>query len=1031
MNITELSVKRPTLVFVVFAMLAFLGTMSFRALNYELFPKFSPPAFMVVTPYPGAGPVEVQNNVSKRVEDALSSLQGIESVKSISSEGVSAVIVTTRDMTADIDPMINEAIRKIQAVRSDMPPQVREPSFEKFTLDDMPILTVGVASEIPPYELCNLLKKRILPDITKIPGVAGASLLGETQREIKVNVDREKLVRSGLSLNEVNSAIAAASQSFPSGAIENEGGKSLLHLESRVASVEDLRGLVLRRGEDGSVLHLRDVSEVEDGFQDPSTLYRVNGVQAVGIKVKKQGSANTVKVCDEVKRALKPFEKEFKHVKLTFTYPQDGSIVIRNAIESVEFDLVAAILLVFLIMILFLHESKNAFVVSVSVPVSILTSFIGMDLCGYSLNLMTLLGMSLVIGTLVDDAVVVLENIYRHLEMGKTKVQATLDGVQEIGMSVFSISAVLVVVFLPIVLAKSFVTPVIGPFAMVVVISVMTSLFVSMTLVPFLASRMSTINAVAETTAFGRLLGIFETSVGVFRDTILGWLRVALRHRWKTIAIAFLLFASSIALVLTGFIGSEFANAGDTGEFIVKVEYPKYFTLKQNSLLTRRIEATIKNHKEVAEIHTTVGAGEDALSSGANLSQVDVLLVDRSKRGQSAQVFSKQVEKSLHETFPEAKFEASVVGLFGNADDAPVQIILKSHDVKSLEHFAQEIVDTLKRIPGLVNVNVSNMEKTPQINIIPNRRLMAQFGVTTEVMASSLQSAFGGNTDNKLVEGDDDYVVNVVYDRFNRRSIEDVQALPIPSSSGKAVRLGQVASVREELSRSSLERTDRMASSVVSAQVVGRSSGDVGDEIVKLFGQRKIPEGISYQFDGDLKMQDDSFGPLGTGMLIAIVLVYLLLVGLYGSFLHPFVVMFSVPFSLIGALWALALAHQTLSIFSFLGMIMLVGLVIKNAILVIDFANKSRKSGMDAEAALLHAVEIRLRPILMTAGATIIGMLPIAFSSGVGSEWKRSIGCVLIGGMTSSMLLSLVVVPVIYLQMEAVHARIKGWIHPL
>lgn len=1027
MNVTELSIKRPTLVFVVFAMLTFLGIMSYRDLNYELFPKFSPPAFMIVTPYPGAGPVEVQNNVSVKIEDALGSLQGVGSLKSISSEGVSMVIVSTSDATADIDPMISEAIRKVQAARSEMPPQAGEPAFEKFTLDDLPILTVGVSSEMASTELCALLKKRIVPELVKIPGVAGVTLLGEIQREIHVNVDRDKLVRAGSTLDEVNAAIASASRNFPTGSLENESGKILLHLDSRAASVDDLRGLVLHTNADGSMVHLQEVAEVEDGFHDPTTLYRVNGVQAVAIQVRKQGSANTVKVCDQVKAALEPFAGEFRGSGLSFTFPQDGSVVIRNAIESVEFDLVAAIVLVFLIMVLFLHDARNAFVVSVSVPVSILTSFIGMRYFGYSLNLMTLLGMSLVIGTLVDDAVVVIENIHRHLEMGKDRIRSVVDGVREIGMSVFSISIVLVVVFLPIVVAKSFVTPVIGPFAMVVVISVMTSFFVAMTLVPFLASRMARIGTIRGTSIGGRILVGFENVLGVVRDAILAALRWGMVHRWKTIALSFLLFASSIALVGAGFIGSEFASGGDVAEFILKVEYPKNCTLKRNNLLTRRVEEAIEGRKEIVGIHTTIGSGGDELSNGSNVSQIDVHLVDRAQRDKSSLVVSKEIERSLRETFPEARFEASTVSLFGMAEDAPIQIILKSHDGKALGAFASEVVQDLSRIPGLANVKISNMEQTPQVAIVPNRRLMAQFGVSMDAFASTLQTAFGGNTDNKLVQGDEDHVVSVSLDRFDRRSVDDVQALPIAVASGGSVRVGQVATVREELAPSSLERVDRMSSTLVSAQVVGRSSGDAGDDIVGLFTRLKIPDGVSYQFDGDLKMQDDSFGPLGTGMLVAIVLVYLLLVGLYGSFLHPFVVMFSVPFSFVGALWALALAGQTLSIFSILGMIMLVGLVIKNAILVVDFANKSREAGMPAEAALLHAVELRMRPILMTAGATIIGMLPIALSSGVGSEWKSSIGWVLIGGMTSSMFLSLVVVPVIYLQTERIRDRLVGF----
>lgn len=1027
MNLSELAVKRPTLVVVLFTILVFLGGMSFTSLNYELFPKFASPVFTISTVYPGAGPSEVENSVSKRIEEAVSGLSGVETIRSISQEGVSMVIVEL-SLKADVDVVVNEAVRKVQSVRSLFPPQVLEPAISKFSVDDLPIISLSVNADLPASELYDELNYQIIPALAKNEGVGEVSLLGGTEREIQVNIDHKKLDSHNLSILQVVQAIQASNIDLPAGKISSENRQTMLRMSAKYTHVSDIANLNVSQMSDGSRVKLKDIAEVTDTEKDASSVYRVNGSQAVGLQIKKQEDANAVAVSNAVKQETVQLTKQYSGINLEFTVPQDGSIIIMDAARSVGFDLLLAVILVTFVMFFFLHSGRNAVIIMVAVPLSLVASFTGMTLLGYSLNLMTLLAMSLVIGTLVDDAIVVLENIYRHLEMGKTSWQATIDGVKEIGLSVVSITLVLVVVFLPVALSESMISPIIAPFAMVIVITVLLSLLVAFTVVPLLTSRFSKLEKLNRKTWWGRLITLFEKGIDRFSQLIMHLLNWSLQHKFATLAIATLLFVSSLMLLAGGFIGTEFMNAGDMGECIVTVEYPKTFTLKQNNQATRKIEEIISQKPEVVNVYTTVGSTSGILTSqsGNYKSEINIKLVDKTRREQSSAVFVKELEREINETFPDVKARSSVVSMIGGADEAPVQIVFQATNTDTLFAFAEKMRKQIAQIPGTNNVKLSIESGSPEVVIKPDKDKMARLGLSPETVGATIQTSFSGNTDSKFRSGDYEYDINVRLDAFNRRSVADVENLTILNNAGQTVKLKQFAAITERTGNSSLERYGRISSVMLESQALGRAVGDIGDDLIKLLDNTKFPKGVSYLAEGDLKYQGDAFGSLGAALLIAIVLVYLIMVAMYESYLHPFVVLFSIPLSIIGALYALALSQQSLSLFSMLGIIILVGLVTKNAILVVDFANQLRKEGKIMKEALVIAVQLRLRPILMTAISTVVGMLPIALSHGAGSEWKSGLGWVLIGGMTSSMLLTLIVVPVVYLVAEEAKSRVAA-----
>ena len=1026
MNLTEISLKRPTLIVVVFTILTFLGLIGIKSLNYELLPRWTSPVFVVLTPYPGAAPAEVESSVSIKIEDAVAGLPGIDVVRSISQQGYSLVIVTLKT-GVDIDPVVNEALRKIQAVKSELPRFALDPSLSQISVNDMPILTLGVKSSLSPSDLYDLIEHRIKPRLTGVGGVGQIALFGETPREIQVNIDHRKLEAYRISILQVLHAIQNTNINYPAGTLTHGSGQTFLRMSGKIRSTAELSQLEIARKEDGSNVSLSDIAEIIEKERDPLTLYRINGQQSLGMEITKKQDANTVETSEALKSLLLQLEKEHQDIQLQFSIPQDGSVLIKDAARGVARDIGLAVLLVTAIMLFFLRSGRNALIVMLSVPLSMVATIIGITLLDYTLNLMTLLALSLIIGTLVDDAIVVLENVYRHLEMGKSSWKAALEGVREVSLTVVSTSLVLVVVFFPVALSESIISPIIAPFAMVVVLAVLISTFTALTLIPLLMSRFSRWEGKGSKAFWSRLVSGFERGIDRFSNFIMKLLGHALRHCVWSIVLITLLFFSSLALIGTGFIGNEFISMGDVGEGILTVEYPKYYTLKQNNLATRQIEDLVISKPEVTGVYSTVGkaSGILAISSETSKTEINVKLVPKTKREKSAAMFFKDLENELNSTFSDVKVRSGIVTLVGGADENPIQIVFMGSNKDTLMQVAREILQLIKEIPGTNNSKLTIEEGAPELLIRFDKERMGALHISPDLAGATIQTAFAGNRENKLKMGNMEYDIHVRLDAFHRQSLEQVENLIVINRLGEAVQLKQFASVSEVKSSSRLERYDRISAVVLESQALGRTVGDVGDDILKLLEEVELPEGITYLPEGDLKFQGDAFGSLGLAILIAIVLVYLIMVALYESYLHPFVVILSIPLSIIGALLALALTQETLSIFTILGIIMLIGLVTKNAILVVDFINNRRKKGASLLRAILCGVKLRIRPILMTAVSTIVGMLPIALSQTAGSEWKNGMGWVLIGGITISILLSLVVVPMVYMVAEGMKNRFK------
>ena len=1026
MSITEIAIKRPTLVVVIFTVLAILGITCYTKLNYELIPKLSFPSLSITTTYPGASANEVESSVSKKLEDALSSLENVKSMQTTSQEGLSSITIEL-ESSADANLAVQDAQRKINAMVANLPTGVKSPSINKFSSDEMPIIKFGVTAKIAPTKLYLLTDNQIKSQLSKIKGVGQVSLVGGNEREIKINIDKNKLDAYKITISQIYQAIYNANIEMPTGKIESNVKQYTVRLLGKIKSLDEFRNITVSRTISGSSIKLSDIAEIVDGIAEQTNLNKINGKNSIGISIQKQTDANTVDVCKRVKEQLKLLENQYPDYQLKFDIASDNSTYTLASANAVMEDIGFAILIVAFVMFVFLHSIRNSVIVLISIPASIISVFIAMYIFDFSLNMLTLMALSLLIGILVDDSIVVLENIYRHLEMGKDKCQAALDGRNEIGFTAVAITLVDVVVFLPLSLVSGMIGNMLREFSLVVVFATLMSLIVSFTVTPLLASRFSKIQDYTKKSIIGKFSIWVETTynkiVGYY-EKILQW---SLNQRKTVYLTVTVLILISFSLVGMGLVGTAFMNDGDQGEFMVKLEGEPQNTVYQTTQLTQKVEDLLLKKPEVVKVYSNIGYSGSDFGTGSgvnNKSEITVNLVDKKQRKLSVEEFAAMIKKEVQE-IPGLKVSATPSSMMGNADDAPIQLLLRGPDITKLFEAGDSVMKVIKRISGTNDVKLSIDKSKPELQIKLDREKMEQLGLHVQQVGSVLNLALAGNTDLKYSVGDDDFDINVQYDQFNRKKIDDVGSLTFLNNQGKVIELKNFAAITQSLGPNKLERYDRISSLTVKCSVYGRPVGTVGDEIKTAIKEKIHTPEITIDYKGQMERQADAFGSLFTAIAAALIFVYLVMVALYNSYLYPFVVLFSIPVAVIGALFALAISGESLTIFSMVGIIMLIGLVCKNAILIVDFANKFRDKGMTVREALIEAGKERLRPILMTTLAMVFGMLPIALASGASAESKNGLAWVIIGGLTSSLIFTLVLVPSVYTSLEIYKEKFK------
>ncbi len=1027
MKIAAIPIKRPTIVVVLFTILILGGLYSYSRLGYELLPQFSLNMITISTPYPGASSSEVENSVTKKIEDAISSVENVKKIESKSFEGLSTVMLTLNS-NADENESLNDAQRKINAIEKDLPEDADPPSLSKFSLSDLPIITIGATANMEETEFYDLLDKKIKPVLSSTKGVGQVNVIGGSEREIQVNIDPEKVKGFNLTLPQVVSTILTSNIDYPTGNLKTRHNRVLIRLSGKYENVDELRNLVVS-STDGIQVRVRDIAEVRDTQKEVNKIARVNGQDAIIMQVMKQSDANAVEVSRVIRHTLQHMETQYagNHVKLPIV--DDSSEFTLQASDAVMHDLILAVVLVAVVMLFFLHTIRNAFIVMISIPASLIATFIGMYLLGYTLNLMSLLGLSLVVGILVDDAIVVLENIYRHMEMGKNRVQAAYDGMVEIGFTVSAITLVIVVVFLPIAMSTGLVSDLIAQFCVTVILATLFSLLSSFTIVPWLSSRFGKLGKITGKNVFERIILGFEKGLDKFTHFVSDLLKWSLVHKGKTTLVVILLFIGSCSLLVMGFIGGEFLPPVDRGQFVVQLELNKDASLENTNLATQKAEKILGQHPEVTRLVTTVGQSSDGTFSTQETpfkSEITVALKNKSERKDKTTVFAAKVKRELQKALVGVKIKTATVSIVGGADDAPISLTITAPDYTDALEFSKKALDSLAKVPGATQIKTSAEKGNPEVQVSIDRDKMAALGITLQDVGLAMQTAFNGNTDGKFRAGAYEYDINIKYNAAHRLSIQDVRDISFVNAEGKRVRLSQFSKITEGTGPSFLERRDKSAAVTISAQAAGRPAGDIAADWEEAFTKIPRDNGVSYIWGGDMENQSDSFGTLLIALLAAIILVYLILVVLYDSYLYPLVVLFSIPLSFIGALWALALTNNALNIFTILGIIMLIGLVAKNAILLVDFTNQQKAQGQDTFTALVSANHARLRPILMTTIAMVIGMIPIALATGAGAELNNGLAWVIIGGLISSLLLTLIVVPVVYSAFDRLTGKFKS-----
>ena len=1033
MNITEISIKRPSLIIVLFSVFALLGIIGFKNLSYELMPDFNQPVVVIRTVYPGAEPNAVETSVSRKIEDALSNLEGVDYLVTKSLPNASIIIANLKYGT-DLDKTMQDAQRFIDNIRKDLPKDIQNPVMSKVSPNDLPIMSVSATSNLKPTEFYQKMKDDFLPQIQQLKGVAEITILGGEEREIQVKVDKEKLKLYKISLYQIVEAVNRSGIDLPAGKLQTDTENNSVRLVGKFNTINDIQNVQVAMPFPGSPVYVKDLAEVTDGIKEITSYSRFNGKAGIGLMIKKQGDANAVDVSKLIRDKFQSIEKQNASSSVKFVVTDDSTDNTIAAVNSVVFDLILAVILVSLVMLLFLRSFRNSLIVLVAIPTSLITAFAVMWLLGYTLNLMTLLAMSLIIGILVDDATVVLENIQRHLDMGKEKRTAAMDGRMEIGFSALSITLVDVVVFLPILFLQVFVADMLKQFSVVVITSTLTSLLVGFTLTPWLASRIGKQEDLQPTNLFNRFLLWFEHQL----DQFISWygksLNWVLNHKLIFTAFVLLLFVGTVAMMKQGIIGKELISTGDQGKFRFALEFDKSTSIQQNNLISEKIENYILKRPEVATVFSNIGGPSTGIGSlgvgSANKTEFTIQLKMKSEELKKAGIkkvstedFMRKLRNDLQKDYSGINFSMMALGLVPRS--APIEISLSGSNLNQVLKAGNDLSSAIEKIPGADNVRLSVEAGSPELKVIPDKDKMQRLGLNTAYVGMNLRTAFTGNDDATLTENGTEYPVRIWLDQFSRKNEDDVKQLNIVNPMGVPVEVLQIANLERNNSPSLLERKDRQPAVTLTADALGRPSGTVADDVVAYIKNNPLPNGIQMTWGSDIKRQNDSFGALGSVLAISFLLIYLIMVALYDSYIYPFVALFAIPVAAIGAFLALNLSLSNLSLFALLGLIMLMGLVTKNSILIVDFTNQLKAEGKHYKKALITAGKERMRPILMTTLSMAIGMLPIALASGTAAEWKNGLAWVIIGGLLSSLALTVYLVPMVYDVVDSVKEKLR------
>ena len=1010
----DFSIRNPVFITMIMLALVVVGVIAYTTMPLDFFPDVAFPTMAVITVYPGAGPGEIESQVTKPIEEAMVTASGVESVQSRSSEGYSVVIVSF-GLDKDVKRALQDVREKIANVRSELPDDVLEPSIVAYDPSSLPILGISVASQQAAAAGQNIresVTSDVLPLLQRVDGVADATVTGGREREIQVLLDADQLKARHLAPQQVIQTIVAESWSIPGGSVQQAGQNLLLRTPGNFQTVEDVANLQV--ASPVGAVRVGDVATVQDGWKKLETYSRLDGQEAVVISVRKQSGTNTVQVADRVKKELAALGKARPDLNLVTV--QDQSIFVRESFNDAMRELLVGALMASVVVFIFFRNLRNTLVTVAGLPIILLGTFGIMSALHMTLNIVSLMALSLSVGLIIDDAIVVRENIFRHMEMGKTPKQASSDGTAEVAMPVVAMSLTIVSVFLPIAFVGGLIGKFLNSFGLVVSIAVLISLVEALTFAPMLSAYLFKQQKPKVAPEAHDTSGIEHVSLGRIENLYLRSLGWTLHHRLVTLGIGIAILAVSAYGAMQ--LNQSFMPAVDQGSVNVALTLPPGTALANTDLKAREVETRLLARSDVKSVLATVGgrgAPEDA-SFTVNL-----------KSGHSLEEFLATARGELGDvpglSISGGSFTSMTAG--GNSVmGKPIQITLQTiGDADALNQFGLDLTERLKQVPGLVDLDVSYQPGKPEVLLVVDRRKAADMGLNIATVGSTIRTLVEGSKVATFRGEGPEADIRVQLQETDRQKLDQVLDLQMPTPRG-FVPLRQIAHMEEASGPTEINRLDRQASVIVGGESYGRVQADVVDDVRKVMTEIALPAGVSWEFSGELALQTDSFGAMGTAMLLAVIFVYMVLASQFGSFIQPLVIMLALPFAAIGGLLSLVIFKLPLDMTAMIGLILLMGLVTKNSILLVDLTNKMRRQrGMGIQQALSTAGPIRLRPIMMTTLALILGMLPVALGLGSGGGFRQPMAITVIGGLITSTILTLLFVPTAYSLVEGALGR--------
>ena len=999
--LARFSVKKPVTITMMILIVIVIGAVSFSKLQIDLLPQMELPYVMVQTSYQGAGPEEIENIISRPLEQTLSTVENIEGIMSISSEGNSLVLMEFAFNT-DMDEIMLQIRERVDVIKGFLPEGTSSPLALKLDPNALPIVQLAVSSKVDLYTTQKIAEDVIAPRFERIEGTASASVTGGLEQEVEVMLKEEIIKGYNLSSSYVSQILMAENLNMPGGTVKKGNNELTVRTMGEFKTVEEIKNLTIPLTRGGTV-RLQDIADVNLKSKDQSSITKLNGKEVVQISIMKQSDANTVNVASSIDKEIEKLKTEYPDLEFVTVFNQADyiNLAIDNLIRTATIGGILAII----ILLIFLRSFKTTLVIAISIPFSIITTFVILFFFGITLNMMTIGAFALAVGMLVDNSIVVLENIYRNRSLGMDRITASVDGTNEVSMAVTASSLTTIAVFIPIVFTGGLASILFKDFALTITIALLSSLVIALTLVPMLSSKLISVKNLESEEAQEKKHG----PLVVFYKKILSF---SLRHRLITILISIALFVVSVLMVTS--VGAEFFPATDEGMINISATLPSGSEIEEIDALLKEIQDTIIEIPEIEIAFTSAGGGDMYGMGGSSTGTITVLLKNLDERERSAKQISDEL-RAMTKDIPGAEISVaeSSTMMMGMSAGA-ISISIKGDDIDTLKTIGDDFKKIIAKVEGTREVTTSYEDGIPQVQIIADRGIASQYGLTTAQIGNSVLNTLSGSNVTKFKVNGDEIDIVLKGDNVYGESISYLEMLPVETPMGSSIPLSEVAEIRVEKGPISIQRENQVRVMTVSGSVVGRDVQSASLEIEELLKEYEMPFGYSYIFGGEIEQIQETFTDLFLVMLMAIALVYMIIAAQFESLIQPLSIMFSVPLALSGGFIGLFIAGLPLNVIGIIGLIILVGIVVNNAIVLVDYINNRRRRGEDRNAAIMKAGPIRIRPIMMTALTTILGLVPMSFGIGEGAELTQSMGVVVIGGLTLSTVLTLVIVPVMY-----------------